>query len=558
MMEVRVLLIEDSDDDVLLVLRELAQGGYEVTGLRVEDTEEGTRQALSDGPWDLVLADYSLPAFDAVSALRLLQATGQDIPFIIVSGTITEETAVAAMKAGAHDYVHKGNLARLAPAVDRELKEAANRRAQQETLAKHDELRLLHSELQLAARLRQSLITVGQDLASTLDFDEVLSRAVAEGAEVLGADAAVLEMRTEGGWFIRESYGLARRLRGLTLKDEEARLAALADRERKALVMADAAIDGRLDEETRSRFSMASVLVVPLTLHEQVIGVILLAHSSRARAFGEAHLEFARNLSLLVALALENARLYGEQKLLAHKLEATLLNIPKVLPELEISHVYRSATHDAHVGGDFYDVFEAKDGLVGLLIGDVSGHGVEAARIATLVRDTVQAFAHQFRRPHLVLRETNRLLAAKQLPGFTTVFLGLLNPHSGNLVYSSAGHPPPLLTNNGRVVPLESAGSPLGVFRDARYHDGQINMPDDSLLLLYTDGVTEARSQNGFFGEERLSDSLTRARGRPVDRVPSMLLEDALRFSDGHLDDDVALLAVNYRRKASTKKDARS
>ena len=552
-MGIRVLLIEDSENDVLLVLRELARGGFEVTSHRVEDTKDGTRRALAEGDWDLVLADYSLPDFDAVSALGLVQDAGRDIPFIVVSGTITEETAVAAMKAGAHDYVHKENLARLVPAVERELKEAANRRVQQETLAKHDELRRLHVELELAARLRQSLIIVGQDLASTLDFDEILKRAVAEGAHALGADSAILEMRTDGGWFVRESYGLAEHLRGLTLSAHGARLAALADRERQALIVADAAIDGRLNEETRRQFSMASAIVVPLLLHERTIGVIILAQSARPQAFGDAHLEFARSLSMVVALALENARLYGEQRLLAHKLEAALLNIPEQLPDLEISHIYRSATLDAHIGGDFYDVFEAKNGLIGLLIGDVSGHGLEAARIATLVKDTIHAFAHQFRRPHLVLRETNRLMTEKRLPGFTTAFLGFLDTGNGSLIYSSAGHPPPLLAANSHVSHLESVGSPLGVFPNARYHDSQMQVPENGLLLLYTDGLTEARSRDDFFGERRLQTALSRARNRPIEAVPSMLLEEALLFSAGRLEDDVALLAVKYRRKAKIR-----
>jgi PAS domain S-box-containing protein len=122
----RVLIVEDSEDDALLVLRELRRAGYEPTAARV-DTAEAMARALEDGPWDVVLADWALPRFSAAAALALLKKSELDLPFIIVSGTIGEAAAVAAMKAGAHDYVMKDHLARLVPAIERELHEAADR-----------------------------------------------------------------------------------------------------------------------------------------------------------------------------------------------------------------------------------------------------------------------------------------------------------------------------------------------------------------------------------------------------------------------------------------------
>lgn len=123
--------MEDSEDDALLVIGELRRGGYEPVFERVQ-TPEAMSQALEGRDWDLVLADYALPGFSAPAALALLQEREIDIPFIVVSGTIGEETAVAAMRAGAHDYMMKGNLARLAPAIERELREAEGRRARRQ------------------------------------------------------------------------------------------------------------------------------------------------------------------------------------------------------------------------------------------------------------------------------------------------------------------------------------------------------------------------------------------------------------------------------------------
>jgi PAS domain S-box-containing protein len=136
----RVLIVEDSEDDRLLMLRELRRLDDCVESLRVE-TAAQMQAALDRESWDLILSDYSLPAFNAPEALQLMQRNRLDLPFIIVSGTIGEETAVAAMKAGAHDYLSKSNLARLVPAIERELRDAEERRKR-----KQAEQALLESE----------------------------------------------------------------------------------------------------------------------------------------------------------------------------------------------------------------------------------------------------------------------------------------------------------------------------------------------------------------------------------------------------------------------------
>ena len=123
----RVLVVEDSEDDALLLVRELQRNDYEVECERVE-TGEAMDAALENQAWDIIIADYSMPHFSGLEALKLLQQSALDLPFIIVSGAIGEDVAVEAMKAGAHDYLIKGNLIRLGPAVERELREAEVRR----------------------------------------------------------------------------------------------------------------------------------------------------------------------------------------------------------------------------------------------------------------------------------------------------------------------------------------------------------------------------------------------------------------------------------------------
>jgi PAS domain S-box-containing protein len=124
----RVLIVEDSEGDALLLIRELGRGGFDPVSERV-DTREAMQKALRDRKWDVVISDYVMPRFSGLDALGVLRESGNDLPFIIVSGNIGEDIAVSAMKAGAHDYLIKGNLKRLAPAVERELRDAEVRRA---------------------------------------------------------------------------------------------------------------------------------------------------------------------------------------------------------------------------------------------------------------------------------------------------------------------------------------------------------------------------------------------------------------------------------------------
>jgi diguanylate cyclase (GGDEF)-like protein/PAS domain S-box-containing protein len=162
---VKVLIVEDSEDDAKLELRALRRGGFEPTHRRVQSAREVT-QALADEPWDAVISDFSMPGFTGLDALAILRSTGLDIPFILVSGTIGEELAVNAMKVGASDYLMKDSLERLAPALERELKDAkarADNRVTQEALAESD-LRFR----QMAANIRDVFLLIDADTGRVL------------------------------------------------------------------------------------------------------------------------------------------------------------------------------------------------------------------------------------------------------------------------------------------------------------------------------------------------------------------------------------------------------
>ena len=217
MAELRALLVEDSEDDMMLVVRELKRGGFDVEFESV-CSEEALKAALRQQAWDIVIADHNMPGFDSMGALRIVNDHAVDLPVIIVSGSIGEDVAVAAMKSGAHDYIMKDNLARLVPAVERELREAENRllhRRAEATIrhmAFHDALTGLVNRYEFDERLKHVLHAAEADDQSQallyLDLDQfkLINETCghAAGDELLKQLAALLRAQ------IRDSDTLAR------------------------------------------------------------------------------------------------------------------------------------------------------------------------------------------------------------------------------------------------------------------------------------------------------------------------------------------------------------
>jgi putative nucleotidyltransferase with HDIG domain len=253
----RVLLVEDSEDDSQLLLREIKRGGQGMEFERVE-TANAMKAALARQTWDVIICDYSLPQFGAPQALAVLKESGYDLPFIIVSGTIGEESAVSALKAGAHDFVVKGSLARLIPAIQREMKDASVRH----------ERRQRERELEAIA-----LISATMRSANTLD--EMLPRLLDQTLELIGTESGSIWLHDPANDSLNLVIQRSGEERLLTSVNPGAVIPGLVVKSGEAIISREFHSDLRIPEQFRQHLRKdIGGVCVPLNSNENVIGAL--------------------------------------------------------------------------------------------------------------------------------------------------------------------------------------------------------------------------------------------------------------------------------------------
>ena len=241
-------------------------------------------------------------------------------------------------------------------------------------------------------------------------------------------------------------------------------------------------------------------------------------------------------------------------RVLARSLQQTL--IPPAaphIPGLDVHAVYRPAGTGDEVGGDFYDIFEISDGDWVIAVGDVCGKGVEAAVVTTVARHTIRASAVGQPEPCKILDTLNQVLLRHETDRFCTVALLRLRRAgtTWTATVSSAGHPLPLLARAGaEPAPLGSTGTVLGILDSPPCDDDDIVLRSGDALVLYTDGVTEARGEQDFFGEERLNAAMA-SRTSSAAALTDGILSDVLQFQDGYPRDDIVVVAVHVPLEGS-------
>ena len=267
--------------------------------------------------------------------------------------------------------------------------------------------------------------------------------------------------------------------------------------------------------------------------------------------FDETEREFLDRMGTEVSRALEVERERATSTQISQALQLGLRNELPEVPGLTSASLYLSATASAVVGGDFFDLYPLPDDQVVLVIGDISGKGVEAAAMASLVKTALAAYAWDFLDPASMLGSLNNLfINFSRLETFASLVVVLLDLHVRTATYCSAGHPPAMLVRNphGDQPQLETltVQSPIvGALEGMDYVNGTFAFETGDLIFLYTDGTTEARSPQGdFYGEGSLREALLQAARLDVRDVPEAILADVGRFTEGSLHDDVAMVAV--------------
>lgn len=398
-----------------------------------------------------------------------------------------------------------------------------------------------------AARLSDALNVANKVVHSTLDIDRVMQSALDTGVEALGCEAAAIEILDADHWVVRYQNGFSAETVGMHLSKEDAPNATLAAERGMPIAVDFVSGHKGIYAGYAKRHTLKSVLAVPLMVRAEVIGCALFYISSAVRHFTDAEIDFGNKLGSAVSLSYENARLYESEHRIAKTLQQALLALPDSIPGVEYEAYYHSATESTLVGGDFYDIFELDSRRVGISIGDIAGKGLPAAVLTSLVRNTIRAYAFEKGRPPAeVLRLTNDVVErATPDEAFATVFFGVLDREDGQLCYASAGHTSSaILKEDATVSTLESTGPLLGAFADIDFGESKTCLGQREILFLYTDGLTEARRDGEFYGEERLFADLGLAERSSTRDLAVGVVTNVMTFARGHLRDDLAILAV--------------
>ena len=414
------------------------------------------------------------------------------------------------------------------------------------------------------AELRQRFLAeAGQLLASTLDYEQTLER-IARMIVPRLADWCGIDMVDENGEVTQVAVAhvdpakvqMAHDMRERYPPDMTATTGLPAiigggPAELYPEIPDELLVAAAQDEEhlrIAREVGLRSAMAVPMRLGDETLGVITFASAESGRIFDEDDLMFAQDLALRAATAVQNARLYQAQERVSHTLQASLL--PERLPQLpgwEIHAAYQAGERGADVGGDFYDILPVSSGHL-IVLGDVTGKGIEAAALTSLVRHSARMAARFDPSPARVLSLVNQVLREQSRLSLVTAVCALVQSEGdgARVTVASAGHPLPLLRHPGAgPEPMGDHGVLLGVEGEDDWTNVTVTLGPGDTVLFYTDGVTETPGEKARYGELRLYEAMKRAGDGPVALVAE--IERSLReFQAGVAIDDRAMLALRF------------
>jgi PAS domain S-box-containing protein len=412
--------------------------------------------------------------------------------------------------------------------------------------------RLFH-EVTHTARLSEALATVNEILLSALTVESVIARLVGEVSEIAGADKALVIDVRGGQYAVTHVRNIPEDVIGVARDASYYPAFAAAASTGAPVLIEDNWNDPRTNKDFVVPHDLRAFQLLPMMTRGVVTNVLAFAYSN-PQVFDEEDYRSAARMSSAMSVALNNARLYENEHLIADRLQDALLAMPQRIEGIEFAHAYNSATEASRVGGDFYDVFPLDHDHVGVTIGDVAGKGLDAAVLTSLAKNTIRAHANEpGKAPGRILTLANDVVL-RATPGesFVTLFFGILNIEDGHLIYANGGHPAAVVVGpTGALTLLSTTGPILGAFEGLAFEEARAELSPDDLLFLYTDGLTEARCDGDFYGDGRLHDLLSSMRGRGPGETVDDVLANVLQFSGGQLRDDLALLVIRRQYRSS-------
>jgi len=394
----------------------------------------------------------------------------------------------------------------------------------------------------------ETVFQMSQTVSSSLQLNAVLHRVLDVTQEVFPVDAVMLMHYSSERQVLETTMGrgsLPAPFLSLALSPDEDFPGQVLERGVPVLLRDLAKVGSGGIARVAAQNGLRSLIAVPLHARGRPIGV-LVAFSRLLAAFSDEDVSLLQTFAAQGALAIDTAGLYRHQHEIASVLQASIVpgKLPTI-PGIEASSVYIPSGGASEVGGDYYDLFKSEDGHIWFVIADVCGKGVQAATKTSMVRYAVRALTTTGCSPAEVLGRTNDMAVQLGDSGdIVTTWIGRLAP-GGTLVWASGGHPPGFLRRHktGAIEPLGVTGPLLGAQMGSAYQDLEVVLEPGDMVLLYTDGVIEARDGESFYGEERVKTILQRS--ATVHDAATGLRRSIEMYAKKKLQDDVAILVVS-------------
>ena len=451
-------------------------------------------------------------------------------------------------KAGEHELALLAALAgQLAVAVQNaQLHEQATRLGEEREAA-------LAAERAAAGRVR-ALYEVSRSFAQSLRLDETLDALARTVVDVLDIDAAVVRMPDERreqlvprATHIREAP-FAEPVRTILTQPVPfgQRNVQRLFRERRSFRLGSGSGEQFLPALVPFLAKGWTAAVVPVALPTEVVASLGIFSFRPGNPLSQETVEAATALAGQAALAIDNARLYQQQKQFADTMQRSLLPRSRPVVEgLEVGEVYEPSAR-VDVGGDVYDFLALEDGRLAVVLGDVTGHGVDATADMAMAKFVFRSLAREHPEPADFLASANEVICSEIGPGkFISMSYVVVDGRSGRVAGASAGHPAPrIVLADGSTQPLEAHGLVLGIDGGQEYAESHAELPLGASLVLYTDGVVEARRSGELYGDDRLDALLAERRDLSAAALASAVAEDAREFAGGDLSDDLAVVVI--------------